>query len=243
MADFRSDLYEKYITKFKGDAQATNVPDVSAYHQWCDSAIYPLIETIPREARVLELGCGPGNMLTYLKSVGFRDLVGIDVSAEQIEIAQQQGLRAEVADVFDYIQSHNQRYDLILAMDFVEHFSRDELLRLGPMIHQCLTDIGTFIIQTPNGQGLFSGQVVYGDMTHMTIFNPGSLTQLLNLSGFSQIRFFETTRKTHGVKGLLRRLIWSLVTSLSNLIRKAETGKTQSIWSENMICVCHKSDL
>ena len=99
---------------------------------------------------------------------------------------------------------------------------------------------GWLIIQTPNGQGLFPHQVIHADLTHLTILSPSSLRQALHLVGFTDVRFEETGPVPKGVKGRVRALLWQVVKLVANLIRMIETGKTQRIWTENLICVARK---
>ncbi len=120
----------------------------------------------------------------------------------------------------------------------MEHFSKDELMRLVPAIKSALEPGGVLIVQTPNGQGLFPNQSVHGDLTHLTTFTPDSLTQLFRLWGFGEFRFVETGPVPADWKGKLRALAWSIITSTASLIRRIETGKTQAIWTESVICRC-----
>ncbi len=211
---------------------------LDAYFRWCDHWILPLIADLPRDASILELGCGPGDMLAFLKRSGFETVEGIDLSAEQVGIATDRALNARVADVFEVLASSPGRHRAILALDFVEHFSKDELMSLAPAIRDALEPGGVLILQTPNGQGLFSGQVVHGDLTHLTIFTPGSLEQLFRLFDFEDFRFVETGPAPYGLRGRLRAFGWAVVKAGLNLIRRIETGKSQAIWTENMICRC-----
>src|SRR5271157_4479333 len=63
----------------------------------------PYIEKVIREqfpanksARVLELACGPAPFLYFLKQRGYFNLVGIDISPEQVALAHAVGLEKEV---------------------------------------------------------------------------------------------------------------------------------------------------
>ena len=78
--------------------------------------------------------------------------------------------------------------------------------------------------------------MIYGDLTHLTIFTPQSLVQLLRLFDFEAFRFVETGPAPVGLKGRFRVLAWGFVKACLNLLRRIETGKAQSVWTENMIC-------
>ena len=179
-------------------------------------------------------------MLAFLGEAGFSEVVGIDLSEEQVEIAVRRGLDATVADVFESLAAARGRFNVIMAIDFMEHFSKDELVRLVPALYDALEPNGYLILQTPNGQGLFPHQVAYGDLTHLTIFTPSSLQQLLRLFGFGDFQFGETGPVAANWKGRLRGVAWGFVKAALNAVRMVEAGKSQAIWTENMICRCQK---
>lgn len=213
-----------------------------SYLEWCGYKYGPLLAELSRDAPVLEVGCGPGNLLLFLADEGFSRVHGIDISEEQVKIALDRGLDVEVADVFDFLPLVTGRFRAVFAVDFFEHFEKGELLELLRLIHGVLEDDGWLIVQTPNGQGLFPRQIIYGDLTHMTILTPSSLRQALHIVGFGDIRVEETGPVPEGMKGRVRALLWTAVKLAANLIRMIETGKTQRIWTENFICIARKGN-
>jgi SAM-dependent methyltransferase len=175
-------------------------------------------------------------MLNYLRHKGFTNVRGIDISAEQIAIAKRDGLDAEQADVFDFLERSTTQIDCIIAIDFVEHFTKDELLRMLELLRSKIKPGGILLIQTVNGEGLFPGQIIYGDLTHQTILSPGSMGQLLSAVGFRDVKFYETAPLSSGIKGVIRSALWNMIRASANFARKVEAGKTQSVWTENFIC-------
>lgn len=240
MSDFRSDLYKSYVSTATRLSAQSNRTVLEIYLDWCAYKFPPLLEHLRGDDRILELGCGPGHMLEFLRRQGFSRVEGIDVSGEQVALARNQGRNAQVADVFEYLIGKENTFDAILALDFVEHFHKDELAGLMSLIYKSLKKGGTLILQTPNGEGLFPHQVIYGDLTHLTIFTHRSLTQLLLNSGFCHAQFIETGPVPKGIVGRLRLWAWRVIRMAANLARRIETGKTQSLWTENMICSSRK---
>ena len=239
---FREDLYREYVTGFKILDQSMDTRFLHSYLEWCRHKYRPLLAGLSRDAPVLEVGCGSGNLLLYLADEGFAKVQGVDISEEQVKIAADRGLDVEVADVFEFLRQVRGRFQAVFAIDFVEHFEKGELLELLGLIHEVLEDDGWLIIQTPNGQGLFSRQVIYADLTHMTVLTPSSLRQALHLVGFSDIRVEETGPVPKDIKGSVRVLLWKAIKLVVNLIRMIETGKTQRIWTENLICIAQKGN-
>ncbi len=238
---FRRLFYRRYVSTLKappGDSQRCDVTSRWAHWKW---EYLPLFRAIERSAPILELGCGTGDMLRFLASHGFTHLQGIDVSEEQLRIAAAHGLAVQQADAFDFLSESPRQYAVILAIDFVEHFTRDELVPLFEKVRDALAPGGLFIVQTVNGQGLLSGQVIYGDLTHMTILAPSALAQLLRVTGFQDIRFRETGPRPTALSGCIRLVLWALLRLVLNAVRKIESGKTQDLWTENMICCCRST--
>jgi hypothetical protein len=142
--------------------------------------------------------------------------------------------------VFDYLPAQPGTFAAIVAIDVLEHFTRDELVRLAPLLAGALQPGGRLLIQTANGAGLFPGQVAYGDLTHLTIFTPESLAQLLRPCGFRNYVFDETGPIPLRLRGKVDVVLWRLMTALARTARRIETGKHQTIWTENFICLARR---
>jgi SAM-dependent methyltransferase len=234
--DFRGALYRRYVSTFKADATMGHEPSVT----WWDHKYLPLLEGLDRSATVLEIGCGDGSLLAYLARRGFSHAFGIDVSAEQIALARARDVHADVADLFHFLANEPGRFAAVLAVDVLEHLTRDELLRLAPLLYGALQPGGRVLIQTANGAGLFPGQVIYGDLTHMTIFTPQTLGQLLRPAGFADLTFYETGPVPIRLRGKVDVALWATIKALANAIRHLETGKQQAIWTENFLALAFK---
>jgi SAM-dependent methyltransferase len=232
-ADFRNALYDRYVSTFKGET-----PHAEEAYAWWDHKYLPLLEGLDRTAAVLDIGCGAGGLLAYVGRRGFSHALGIDISAEQVAIARSRGVHAEVGDMFELLAqaAERERFAAILAVDVLEHLRREELTRLAPLLYSALRPHGRLLVQTANGAGLFPGQVIYGDLTHMTIFTPQTLAQLLRPAGFVDLTFYETGPIPIRLRGKLDVALWTAIKLAASAVRRIETGKRQTIWTENFIC-------
>ncbi len=235
--DFRSQFYDRYVSTFKHENASLTPAELTHYYRWCDARYFPLLGHLEKTSPILELGCGHGRILNYLKQKGFTNVKGIDVSEEQIAIARKDALDAERADVFEYLKSQSPAsLDGVIAIDFVEHFTKEELLRLCEFVHTAMKPDGILLLQTVNGEGLYPRQIIYGDITHSTILSPGSMSQLLRATGFHDMRYVECAPIASGMKGTFRSLAWNVIRAGANAVRLIESNKTQQIWTENFIC-------
>jgi 2-polyprenyl-3-methyl-5-hydroxy-6-metoxy-1,4-benzoquinol methylase len=232
-SDFRSALYARYVSTFKGSQGGDSFA-------WWDHKYLPLLRGLARDARILEIGCGAGGLLAYLARRGFSHARGIDISAEQVAVARARGVGVDQADAFEFLACRGDEFEALIAVDVLEHFSREELLRLSQLLYSALRPGGRLLVQTANGAGLFPGQVVYGDLTHLTILTPESLAQLLTLFGFTGLQFLETGPVPLRLRGKVNLGLWRAVTTLASGVRQVETGKRQAIWTENFICLARK---
>ena len=240
MKDYRIALYEKYVSQFKDHTVTLSFEEKNRLWAAFEYRYLPYIQGVGKGSRILELGCGPGYLLQFLKEREFCNIQGIDVSAEQVDIAKELGCNAVETDVFEYLASAEGVYDVIIAVDFVEHFHREELIELLGKVEQALRRGGRFILQTPNGEGLFSRQLIYGDLTHCTIFTPNSLKQLLQMAGFVEVEFSETGPIPRNLAGKARLIGWKLVKLGVNGVRRVQSGKKQALWGDNVICCCRR---
>lgn len=243
MSDFRRQFYERYVSTSAGTVGERSEAAFRRYRAWSRLKILPLLVGVSRRSPVLELGCGAGNVMSILAHEGFTEVTGVDISSEMVEIARRRGLDVVCGDALEHLATTTQRFGAILAFDFIEHFSREELMALLPSIHERLLPGGVLVVQTPNGQGLSPLQVIYGDLTHLTILTPDSIEQLLRITGFTDIGVYETGPAPKSLTGVLRTGLWAGIKVVTNLVRMIETGKRQTVWTENMLCRSRRAEI
>lgn len=238
--DFRKELYRKYNSTYKVHTSDFDPKSISKMWKWFDHKYLPLISSYPKDSAILELGCGRGYMLEYLRNHGFINLKGIDISEEQVKIAKEKEIDVEVVDVMEYLKKDKAKFKVIIALDFVEHFHKEELSALFNGIFNNLEYGGVFFFHTPNGQTILSPNLIYGDLTHLTIFTPNSALQLLRAVGFKEISFYEAGPVSKNLNGFIRLLTWKTIKFLHNCIRLIETGSMEKILTQNFIAVAKK---
>ena len=83
------------------------------------------VEMVPRyvpEGRLLEIGCGSGGRLLYLRSLGWRHLHGIELVPQAAAQAQAEGIQVEYGMVEEVLESYPPGYfDVIIASMVLEH--------------------------------------------------------------------------------------------------------------------------
>jgi 2-polyprenyl-3-methyl-5-hydroxy-6-metoxy-1,4-benzoquinol methylase len=107
---------------------------------------YPILKMlkekkITKNSKILDVGCGSGELLFYLNNFGFKNLTGVDPFIDKnIEFGNVKILKANVEDL-------NQKYDLILSSHQFEHVT-DPFKELKNF-KELVDDKGYIIIRTP----------------------------------------------------------------------------------------------
>ena len=96
-------------------------------------ALVPQVQVMVEPWRVLDLGCGTGLCAPYFRDVAEK-LVGVDLSPNMIEVAQQQGGydSLHVCDLFSFLEHNQEAFQLILAADVLVY-----LAELAPFFEGC----------------------------------------------------------------------------------------------------------
>jgi cyclopropane fatty-acyl-phospholipid synthase-like methyltransferase len=109
------------------------------------------VQTLVREyirptsdAKILEIGCGPGNMVPYLPQSGY---LGFDLSPEYIDQARKRFPKARFAceRVSQFKLAAEQSFDLVLAIGVIHHLDDSEAIQLFEVAHQALKAGGRLV--------------------------------------------------------------------------------------------------
>jgi 2-polyprenyl-3-methyl-5-hydroxy-6-metoxy-1,4-benzoquinol methylase len=162
---------------------------------------------------ILELGCGIGGILNFLKQNGCTNIFGIDISKEQVEICRKYVTDKVVqSDVFDYLITNSKKYDIIIMFDLLEHIQKNRITELLKLVYNSLSPNGIVIIRTPNMGSIIAPYGRYLDFTHDTGFTSESLQQVLSESEFTGIDFFNSAigRKRIYLLKLIHKILSSM---------------------------------
>jgi 2-polyprenyl-3-methyl-5-hydroxy-6-metoxy-1,4-benzoquinol methylase len=226
---YRRRIYHEYATLFQ---DATNTFDPKLSERWDRAYNYYLRGWLPesRKARVVDLACGGGRLLHLLKTAGFYNVCGVDISPEQVHLARQVVRDVIQADLIGFLESNRQSFDLITGLDIIEHFFKPEVLRFLDACHAALKPGARLILQTPNADSPWGMMHRYNDFTHEVAFNPNALSRLMRLAGFENIETREMGPVPYGYSATssLRFLIWQSIRAALKVWNLAETGSAGS---------------
>ena len=142
-----------------------------------------------KDSKILDIGCGTGHFLYYLKKKEYNNFLGIDVSIQQVNFCRENvSEHVERADVFEFLKDKKAIFDVIIANDLLEHIPKEGILKFLDLVHEGLKSEGIFLIKTPNLGNPFTLYLRYKDFTHEAGFTDKSLYQVLWTAGFRNIQ-------------------------------------------------------
>jgi 2-polyprenyl-3-methyl-5-hydroxy-6-metoxy-1,4-benzoquinol methylase len=151
---------------------------------------------------VLDIGCGRGEFLALMRDAGVAAR-GIDLSGECVAQCRQNGLNAETADLFSYLDQTEQEFDGIFSAQVVEHL---DPRRLPEMIALCAAKLrrgGLFAIETPNPECLaIFATHFYLDPTHARPIPHPLVVFYMEEAGFGLIEVHELSQAVESMPEL-----------------------------------------
>jgi SAM-dependent methyltransferase len=196
--------YTKHFSKF-------NISDPSfvfpGYHLNIGSFL-------PRDqdAPILDFGCGMGHFLQFLRTRGYANGQGIDVSRSQIEHCLSIGLRSVslTEDPLTFLKDHLETFELIVALDVFEHLQKPTIIPTLRAIRAALKPRGRFVMRVPNIAAAIGPWTRYMDFTHELSYCDRSAYQILDQADFSDIQVLPTqTPYNHKWRGKVFELLRS----------------------------------
>jgi len=137
-----------------------NDPNDANYRRFLSQVAKPLLERLPKEAKGLDFGCGPGPTLSIM--------------------FEEQGYTVDLFDKF-YAQNNavfNRKYDFITATEVLEHLSQPsfELNRLYNMLNP--SGVLGIMTEMLSDNASFVDWYYKNDPTHIGFFSRASLQRL-----------------------------------------------------------------
>ena len=206
-------------------------PSIKAKHtRWYDREFWhPAACTA--ETSVLELGSGPGEFLLYLRQKGVQRFLGIEMDRDAVAaMAPGLGAHVRIADIWNYLDAApaDERWDRIVMLDVLEHFSVSEGVHLLDRLRARLTPSGLIVVRVPNMGSPWGGNYQYGDVTHKAAYSASGLRQLGLAAGYDVVAFLPQRRGPP-----VRRFCEDMLYGLLNRILTTPP----IVWSANIIVI------
>jgi SAM-dependent methyltransferase len=135
---------------------------------------------VSRHARILDIGCATGGLLSVFKGRGFPNVIGADPSAACEKTAERlHGVKVRTANV-SHLADWNDRFELILMVGVLEHLREPkDAIRT---VSRLLSPEGLLYCAVPDVEGLAAcrnGPYQQFSVEHVNFFSTHSLGRLM----------------------------------------------------------------
>ena len=244
MTPTASALYANYVSTHFGALHRATPDELESYARHYRGAYTPHLPA-DKAAKILDIGCGLGHFLYFLKQAGYTNYLGIDIGREQVALCREHVTPnvEQVAETTTYLRARPTEFDAIVCIDVLEHLGDEELLELCDAVRGALKPNGRFIVSVPNAACLTTLMTRYSDLTHRRLFSEVSLRQLFLTAGFTDILLLPLEKRVvRSHRNRLEYWLWRLRDRLARwLLHEAYThlmeGAIPTILTVNILGV------
>lgn len=153
----------------------------------------------PNAKRVLDVGCGNGELLLQMKGIGAKELYGIDFNQTAVRICAEKGIKMFHGVFLDY-ECEEASFDAIIMNNYIEHVLSpvDELKKAARL----LRGGGILFGELPNFNSL--DRMLFGKYwggnhvpRHTYQYSPASLNFCLKEAGFTKVKIYQEVNPGH----------------------------------------------
>ena len=186
---------EKTIRAYNNNAQKYNAKfkDFSTYK---NKIIDFQGQFIPKGARVLDLGCGPGNNITTIKSLDDScQFTGIDLSEDLLDIAKRIHPSCKFINQNICSLEYVEQFDTVLASFCIVHLENEETQTLLKFITESLVEGGSLYLSFM--EGTTSGFETTSFSNEKIYFNYYSLGPVLKMLEENGLKHKEVSKEDY----------------------------------------------
>jgi len=202
-------FYRAFEEKYRGSRELVK-SRLEAYQPFLE----PLLEVSPAAVAV-DLGCGRGEWLEYVSSLGF-SATGVDLDEGMLSACKELGLSARKGDLLSYLRSIDKdSVSLVSSFHVVEHIAFHDLRLLVAEAFRVLKPGGLLIMETPNSENIVVGtRTFYLDPTHRQPIPAELLSFVAEHSGFERIKTLGL-QEPQGISSKTDPGLWDVLSGVS----------------------------
>jgi len=173
-------LYTAHIYD-EGDSQFHKQLTAQVVTQYID----PL--NLAKDAKILDLGCGPGYFLDEMKSRGYANLIGVTLSPGDVKLCQDKGHKIERYDL-SFLPQKDGYYDESVDFVFLRHALEHSPYPIFSLMeyNRILKQFGKIYIEVPAPNCERKHE---WNLNHYSIFGEQQIAALLMRTGFNIDKF------------------------------------------------------
>ncbi len=152
--------------------------------------LFPFINVLSKGASILDVGCGSGRDLSWLKNRGFK-VIGFETSKKLAQLAGKNAGCEVIEGDFETYDFSRLSVDAIMLIGALVHLPHSKVPEVLNSINRALKDDGIIFLSLKKGVGNTSDS--HGRMFYL--WNDGELRDLFKGLGLDGISYFQQSSK------------------------------------------------
>lgn len=151
-----------------------------------EKLISSLESKLPRDAKIIDVGCNDGKFLSRLRESGFEDLYGLEPTKNMSTLAVNAGFRVYNSYLSmkksDEIIASTGKFDCVVLRQVLEHI--ENLSDFGSALRNLLKPNGLLVVEVPDSEAWYKNRDYSLWEEHISYFDERSLQFFLRLHNF-----------------------------------------------------------
>jgi len=150
------------------------------------NAILPVCKKLPKNAAILEIGCGNGFVLDALIDYGYKNVYGIEPSSDAVSKASKRMKKRIATDMLKPGLFPDTKFDLIFFLQVFDHIPDPK-----KFLKMCIAMLkpGGYVLSFNHNVESFSARLLgerspIFDIEHTFLYSPATMTKIFNQAGF-----------------------------------------------------------
>lgn len=212
---------------------------------YCDYNIGPFLPRQISNSKILEIGPGLGEFVSFLNERGIFNIDVVDNDKEVLKFVSKNYRISKViaSENIGLLGKRLGSYDLIVLIQVLEHLPVNKHAAILKTLYSHLNKLGYLVIVVPNANNPLGLTERYSDVQHTSSFSTQALLDLIDAAGIKkakvQIRGYEIP--PYGIVNLIRILLQKMLHGLLLIIMIINGGLFFSTMTPNIMLVIKKT--
>lgn len=236
--------HTQYLAHHLQHIHGTSEKEYARYDRYFEKNLLRYLP-VERSARILDVGCGTGHFLHFLKQAGYTNYTALDCCSDALDLCVTHGFVAREGchsgDAVAFFSHTLEQWDAVVMNDVIEHIDKAQIIDLLSAIRRALRPGGILIVKTVNAANPVLGcSSRYLDFTHTVCFTEESLAFVLRCAGFPHVALFpQNIWVFNPVVNVIGRCLHCLMTYFWRCLFLLYGRNTTHVFSKSILAVAH----
>jgi 2-polyprenyl-3-methyl-5-hydroxy-6-metoxy-1,4-benzoquinol methylase len=195
-----------------------------------------------RSTKVLDVGCGQGRVLAFLKAKGFTQIKGVDRDVAAVQAARDAtGCDVKlIDDLARDLAGRRHSFGLMIAKDVMYYVPRHEVVTILSLMREALVPGGRLLIEVINGASFTGPYTCHKDPFIEWVPTEHGVLALMLAAGFTNVRLVAHRAPRTSMKRLVfgaAQAAWRAALRTAYFVERGIDARNPSILTTKLLAI------